>query len=90
MVTDKVNQDQPGLVSVVERFPEKRKSLERLFERDKSFRSLCEEFVACQKAYKFWQGSSLPEAPDLRNDFSSLQRELAEEILEYLGKKTPA
>jgi hypothetical protein len=90
MVTDKVNQDQPGLVTVVERFPEKRKSLERLFECDKSFRSLCEEYLACQKAYKFWQGSSLPEAPDLRNDFSSLQRELEEEILEYLGKETPA
>jgi DNA-binding NarL/FixJ family response regulator len=90
MANDRVNQDQSGLVSVVERFPEKRKSLERLFERDKSFRSLCEEYVDCRKAYRFWQGSSLPEAPDLRNDFSSLQRELEEEILEYLGKETPA
>ncbi len=45
MDTDKVNQDQLGLSSVVERFPEKRKSLERLFERDKLFRSLCEECV---------------------------------------------
>ena len=90
MVNDKVDQDQLGFVSVVQRFPEKRESLERLFERDKSFRSLCEEYLACQKAYRFWQGSSLPEAPDLRNDFSSLQRELEEEIMEYLGKETPA
>ncbi|MGO9688977.1 MAG: hypothetical protein ACLP2X_10600 [Syntrophobacteraceae bacterium] len=85
-----MNQDQPGLVAVVERFPERRESIERLFERDKSFRLLCEDYVACRKAYRFWQGSSLPEAPDLRNDFSSLQRELDEEILEYLVKETPA
>jgi hypothetical protein len=90
MVNDKVSQDQPGLISVVERFPEKKGSIGRLFVRDKSFRSLCEEYEACRKAYRFWQGSSLPEAPDLRNDFSSLQRELDEEILEYLGKETPA
>ena len=74
----------------MERFPERRESIERLFECDKSFRSLCEGYVDCQKAYRFWQRSSLPEAPDLRNDFSSLQRELDEEILEYLVKETPA
>jgi hypothetical protein len=55
MVTDKVNQAQPELVSVVQRVPEKRKSLEKLVERDKSFRSLCEEYLVCQKAYRFWQ-----------------------------------
>jgi len=90
MVTYKVNQDQLGLVSVVERFPEKKESLEGLFELDEVFRSLCEACVACQKALRFWQGSSPPEAPELRNDFSSLQREVEKEILEHLGKETPA
>ncbi len=72
---------------VMERFPEKRIVLKRLFESSQSFQSLCDEYEACLTALRYWRDSSLPEAPDFRNEFSSLLGELEEEILSHLEKE---
>jgi hypothetical protein len=36
---------------------------------------------------RYWRESSFPEAPEFRNEFSSLLRELEEEILERVSKE---
>jgi hypothetical protein len=76
--------------SVVERFPEKGAVLRRIFESNQSFRSLCEEYEECLIALRYWRESSLTEAPDFRNEFSSLLSELEDEILEHLGRQVLA
>ncbi len=78
-----------GCISVAERWPEKREALKRLFESNESFQSLCDEYEACLVALRYWRESSLPEAPDLRSEFSSLLSELEEEILEHMDKELP-
>ncbi|MGO9372107.1 MAG: hypothetical protein ACLQBD_08395 [Syntrophobacteraceae bacterium] len=78
-----------GCISVVERFPEKREALKQLFAASQSFQLLCDEYEACLTALRYWRDSSLPEAPDLRNEFSSLLSELEEEILEQLDNELP-
>jgi hypothetical protein len=74
-----------GCILVMERFPEKREALKRLFEASQSFQLLCDEYEVCLTALRYWRESSLPEAPSFRNEFSSLLSELEEEILEHLG-----
>jgi hypothetical protein len=81
-----MEKNEGGLVVVAERFPEKREALKRLFDSNQSFQSLCDEYEACLVALRYWRESSLPEAPDFRNEYSSLLSELEEEILEHLGK----
>ncbi|MGO9018516.1 MAG: hypothetical protein ACLQVJ_09230 [Syntrophobacteraceae bacterium] len=78
-----------GCISVMQRFPERREALKRLFESNQSFQLLCDEYEACLTALRYWRDSSLPEAPDFRNEFSTLLSELEEEILEHLGPGQP-
>ncbi|MHC1730290.1 MAG: hypothetical protein AB9866_30545 [Syntrophobacteraceae bacterium] len=89
MAAGMVDKSKSGYVSVEKRFPEARKVFERLFESSQSLRSLCDEYEACMVALEYWRESSLPEAPDFRNEFSSLLSELEEEILEHLTRGLP-
>jgi hypothetical protein len=82
-----VDKSEGGYALIVERFPEKKEAVERLFECNESFQSMCEEYEACLAALRYWRESSLPEAPDFRNEFSSLLGELEEEILENLNRE---
>lgn len=75
-----------GYGLVVERFPESREALRQLFESDQSFQSLCDEYEACLIALRYWRESSLPEAPEFRNEFSSLLGELEKEIMQHLSR----
>lgn len=84
-----MDQNEGGLVAVVERFPEEIKGLKRLFESDQSFQSLCDEYEACLIALRYWRESNLPEAAHFRSEFSSLLEELEEEIMEHLRKARP-
>ena len=83
---DTAEEGKGGYIAVVERFPESREILKRLFESSQSFQTLCEEYEECLGAMRYWRESSFPEAPEFRNEFSSLLRELEEEILDHLSK----
>lgn len=79
-----------GYIALFERFPENREIFKRLFESNQSFQNICEEYEECLRAMRYWRESSFPEAPELRNEFSSLLRELEVEILKCLSKQAPA
>ncbi len=86
---DNLAEGKNGYITVVERFPESREILKRLFESSHSFQTLCEEYDDCLRAMRFWRESTFPEAPEFLNEFSSLLREFEEEIIEYLSKSIP-
>lgn len=67
---------------VMARFPEHRESLQRLYGRSESFRSLCEDVRECLAALETWSRSMAEEAPAYRNEFATLLQELEEELLE--------
>ncbi len=71
--------------AVMERFPDKKEVIDRLFVSSQSFETLCDEYESCLTALRYWRESSLSEAPDFRNEFSSLLSELEEEILHCLS-----
>jgi hypothetical protein len=84
-----MDKDQGGLAVVMDRFPERREVLKRLFESNQSFQSLCGDYEDCLTALRYWRESSLPEALGFRNEFSALLSELEEEILEYTRRDVP-
>jgi hypothetical protein len=90
MAGETVDRRKDGYASVMERFPENREALKRLFESNQSFQSLCEEYEECLIALRYWRESILPEAADFRNEFSTLLSELEDEILEHLNKQVSA
>lgn len=75
-----------AMAGVLERFPEYRSSLERLWSIDADFQNLCEEYQDCADAFRYWKESPADEASSRRSEYEVLLRDLEEEILCYLEK----
>ena len=72
------------LQPVLNRFPEVRPTLERLFRENSSFQSLCDDYRDCLKALRHWEQSSSKEAPALAQSYAELLEELEQEIGQFL------
>jgi hypothetical protein len=64
------------------RFPEHRLAVERLWEVNDSFQALCDGYEDCAAALKYWQQSEATVAPGFLDEYAVLLRELEEEILQ--------
>ena len=73
-----------SLFLVVQRFPNRKESVRKLFRESESFRSLCDDFSSCSEALERWNRSSSPEVPQLREEYKDLLQELEKEIVECL------
>ncbi len=51
---------------------------------DSEFLSLCDDYDACINALQYWTKSKEPEAEIMIDEFSSIARELEEEVIEAL------
>jgi len=67
---------------IMARFPGHRESLERLYVKSESFRSLCDDIRECLAGLETWSQSMAEEAPAYRKEFAALLHELEEELLE--------
>jgi hypothetical protein len=83
---ERMKNSRASLRLVIERFPEHQPSLERLWEVNSSFQSLCDEYENCVAALKYWQLSAEQEARHYRDEYAALVPELEAEILYYLGE----
>lgn len=73
----------PGLLAILDRFPDRKNNFTRLFTEDESFRRLCSDYRRCGMAVQYWKQSD-KEFADLRKlEYEALQRELEGEILRY-------
>jgi hypothetical protein len=68
----------------VQRFPDRRRTLEALAARDESFRSLCSDFAAAQVALQWWRESVLAVRERRCSEYAQLIEELADEIARTL------
>jgi len=78
------NDDRTGLIRVIERFPEDREALQRLFRGSGSFQSLCDDYGDCLAGLKNWEQSTAKEAPTMRGAYADLLQELEQEVRQYL------
>jgi hypothetical protein len=72
------------LLSVLKRFPEERAALQRLFRKNASFQSLCDDYRDCLAALQYWDQSTSGEAPALARAYTELLGELEEEVRQFL------
>ena len=80
---DKVH---PDLSAVINRFPDRRESLRRLFLKSKRFQSVCEDYRNCRDAWFFWSRSDQKGAAAAVEEYTTLLGELEAEILECLDE----
>jgi hypothetical protein len=73
-----------GLSLLLDRFPEERQALRRLFQESLSFQSLCNDYRECLAALQNWQQSTSEEAPAWREEYANLLLELEQEVRQYL------
>ncbi len=68
-----------SLQFVSEQFPHVREKVESLFERDETFRELCEDYEACTCALRRQEASEA-----LRREYKALRLRLEVELLGYV------
>ena len=72
-----------------EQFKDKSHIIDLLMAEDPEFHTLCEDFDACVNAFRYWADSKAPEAEARVNEYSTLVRELQEEITQALVSVQP-
>ena len=72
-----------SLRRVSERFDHVRERAELLFERDETFRDLCEDYEACAGTLARLESAESP-ADDMRHEYAALLLRLERELLRYL------
>jgi hypothetical protein len=76
----------PASLSIVSKqFPEHRNTLERLFQQNETFRSLCEDFFDSVRAMNYWRGSEAGNAASLCEEYTDLVGDLTTEIAQWLA-----
>ena len=75
-----------GLPIVLSKFPKHQEKIKRLFKRNETFQTLCEDYRQCFEALKYWKQSASEEAPDRREEYRMLLQDLAEEILRNVNE----
>ena len=75
---------QPSIFLVMNRFPDRRDILRRIYRTSESFRSICHNYQKCNKALEHWDKSKSAEASDRYQEYSVLLEELELEIIQSL------
>jgi hypothetical protein len=73
-----------SLPIVLSRFPDHEDKIKRLFRKNETFRSLCEDYRQCSEALHYWSRCSSEEALARRNEYGNLLQDLSEEIWQNL------
>jgi len=69
---------------ILERFPEHAETIKRLFSESEDFQTACEDFRQCRSALGYWNQSEKAGAPARRLEYTTLLRELEQEIEQRL------
>lgn len=75
-----------GLPLVLSKFPDHKDKIKRLFRENETFQSLCEDYRQCSNALKYWNQSASEEALARREEYWTLLRDLAKEILQNVNE----
>ena len=75
-----------AIFTILERFPDRKDAVKRLFSANVNFQTLCEDFRQCSEALKYWNQSIKTDAPARREEYEALRRELESEINRFLNE----
>ena len=75
-----------GFLSVIERFPQQKDAVKRLFRESESFQDMCEDYMRCTEALRHWNQVELTEAPGRRKEYAALLEDLEAQISQALNE----
>jgi len=75
-----------GLFTVWEKFPDDKDKVKRLFRESETFQAVCEDYMRCAEALRYWNQSDSEEAPARREEYTALLKDLEGEILQSLNE----
>ena len=76
----------PSIFTVLERFPDRKKVIKRLYRGDNNFKTICEDYGKCLEAYLYWNESGSEEALARRQEYAMLQSELETELIQSFAE----
>jgi hypothetical protein len=75
-----------AIFTILERFPDRKDAIRRLYCASIGFQTLCEDFCQCDRALAHWTQSARTDAPARKEEYEALQRELENEINRFLDE----
>ena len=75
-----------GLFSIMERFPDYKETIKKLYKESHSFQTLCADYRTCIDAHQHWRHSESEEGILRREEYAALLKDLEAEILESLNE----
>ena len=75
-----------SVFSVAKRFPDRKETVIRLFNKSENFQSICEDYRRCAEALRHWNESASEEACARREEYAALLQDLETEILQSLDE----
>ena len=75
----------PAIFIILERFPESRGKITKLFASSPDFQVLCDDLRQCREALQYWNRSGKPDALARRQEYQELHQELENEIIRFLN-----
>jgi len=75
-----------GLFSIMERFPDYKETIKKLYKESHAFQTLCADYRTCIDAHQHWRHSESEEGILRREEYAALLKDLEAEILESLNE----
>ncbi len=75
-----------GLFPVIQRFPNHKDTVKRLFSESETFQAMCEDYMKCAEALRYWNHIESEEALARREEYVTLMQDLGAEILQSLNE----
>ena len=75
----------PGLFLMMQRYPSLKDALRRMYLRNPSFQTLCEDYEKCTQALEHWSRSDHASASKRFRDYEELLQGLEREVEEFIG-----
>lgn len=70
-----------SVFSVIKKFPDHKVVIQRLFQSNDEFLTLCDDYRMCKEALAYWNNSDSEQAASRINEYQTLMLELENEIL---------
>jgi len=70
---------------VIERFPNHKGAINRIFRENETFRTICEDYQICTRALGRWNQSDSEEAPERIEEYKAMLRDLETELFQFLN-----
>lgn len=75
-----------GLFLVLEKFPDQKDDVKRLFRDSETFQAICDDYLKSAEALRYWTQDESEEAPARREEYVTLKQDLEAEILQSLNE----